>query len=217
MNEQWFPPEIGLSDALGCHMSFQTIHTRPSAGKPELEWLVWMKSREVTGRRELHAANLGGWGLGSLREGPCQSQKSGIPESSVFRENGEPQSGSDLVAIIQQVWQSLVWSDLVAVTQQGWQSLAQFFWLEAQSSFFFIKWWPQFSSFLGPRYEPLPSDPLCVLGFGKVRMSSGDTQHSISFHFHPVGSEANLLSIWIAALPLNNCMTLGKSLNLSQI
>ena len=205
MNEQWFPLEIGLSAALGCHMSLQTTHTRASAGKPELERLVWMERRKGIGRRELDAASPGGWSLGSKGSTLPVTESWDSTVFHIWREWGTTE----------EKW---LGQGHTASCGKAWAG-TQFFWLEAQSSFFSIKWWTQFSRFLGPRIWTFSSwSTLSTTGLrdSKSENECGNTQHSGSFHFHLVGPGANLLSIWVSAQPLTSHMTLGKSLNLSK-
>ena len=60
MNEQWFPLEMGLSAALGCHMASQSTPSL-QLGSPSCNgWYEWIRGKALGGDDWILPALLGG-------------------------------------------------------------------------------------------------------------------------------------------------------------
>lgn len=139
-----------------------SVYTRPSAREPELECLVWMGRRKGIGRDNWMLLALVGRARG-LREAPCGSQRPGIPQSSICRENGDQRR--------EMTW---LWSHSRLWWRSGWDPVLL---TCSPNSLFFIKWWHQFSSFLGLKMWTFPSWPTLSSGLWESkRMIAGYTR-----------------------------------------
>lgn len=131
-------PCDGLLATPGYHMSFQTIHTWDSAGKPKLEWLAWVEGRKGIGRRKkMRLVVLVGEALVSGRDPAARHRDLEFPQSSICREN---------------------WDHIAKVTwsQPSTTKLLQGIGLAVQGLLFFLIKCPApwFSSFLGWWHGP---------------------------------------------------------------